>query len=230
VIGSLGPDLCQEDADIGECVARMARYCDAELSVGEALLDQRVACGVGNVYKSEVLWACELDPFTPVGALDIEQRTRLIEAAATQLRANLERPTRVTTTGTPEGLAVYGRFGKPCLRCATPIEVSRHGEQARVTYWCPGCQLYIPLPEREPDDDGESGDGRARRFSWRRRNRRARDDDGGDMRVGDGPTSEAELHHAELPLDPHPAAQAFMAGRHHDPNPLYLDPLLAPDA
>src|SRR5262249_15974677 len=56
VAGSLGPDLCRDDADLGACVERMARFCDAELSVGEALLDQRVACGVGNVYKSEVLW------------------------------------------------------------------------------------------------------------------------------------------------------------------------------
>jgi endonuclease-8 len=238
VIGSLGPDLCAADADIADCVARMARFCDAELSVGEALLDQRVACGIGNVYKSEVLWACELDPFTPVGALDVEQRARLIEAASRLLRANLERPTRITTTGTPEGLAVYGRFGKPCPRCATPIEVSRHGEQARVTYWCPGCQLYIPLPEREPDDDTETGDDRPRRFSWRRKSRRSRDDDGGELRAGNGPTSQAELYLAggrrdarvERPLDPHPAAQAFLAGRHHDPNPLYLDPLLAPDS
>jgi endonuclease-8 len=236
VIGSLGPDLCAEDADIADCVARMARFCDAELSVGEALLDQRVACGVGNVYKSEVLWACELDPFTPVGALDVEQRTRLIEAAAALLRANVERPTRVTTTGTPEGLAVYGRFGKPCPRCTTPIEVLRHGEQARVTYWCPGCQLYIPLPEREADDDAEAGADRPRRFSWRRKNRRAPDADGSG-RAANAPMSDAEFYPSrgrgddgvERRLDPHPAAQAFLAGRHLDPNPLYLDPLLAPD-
>jgi len=237
VIGSLGPDLSAEDADIGECVERMARYCDAELSVGEALLDQRVACGVGNVYKSEVLWACELDPFTPVGALDTGQRTRLLEVAASQLRANLERPTRVTTSGTPEGLAVYGRFGKPCLRCATPVEVTRHGEQARVTYWCPGCQLYIPLPERDLDDAG-ADDGRSRRFSWRRRHRRGRD--GGDH-LGASDDPGVEMRSADhrfgavdgagqLPSDPHPAAQAFLARRPHDLNPLYLDPLLAPEA
>jgi hypothetical protein len=178
-----------------------------------------------------VLWACELDPFTPVGALDVEQRTRLIEVAAAQLRANLERPTRVTTAGTPEGLAVYGRFGKPCPRCATPIEVTRHGEQARVTYWCPGCQLYIPLPEREPDDDAGTDDGRSRRFSWRRKHRRR--DDRTEMAPADDSVDRAspvDERTGDRKSDPHPAAQLFRAGRREDLNPLYLDPLLAPDA
>ena len=150
-----------------------------ELTTAEALLDQRVACGVGNVYKSEVLWACELDPFTPVGALDTEQRTKLIEIAAAMLRANLDTPTRVTSTGSPEGLAVYGRFGKPCLRCSTPIEVRKHGEQARVTYWCPTCQLYLPLPEPDPDElrrrapSRAVGASRGAASPWRRRPGRA---------------------------------------------------------
>jgi endonuclease-8 len=171
VVGSLGPDLCKDDASIAECVDRIARYCDAERTAAEALLDQRIACGVGNVYKSEVLWACELHPFTPVGALDNEQRARLIEKAAELLRANLDTPTRVTASGTPEGLAVYGRFGKPCLRCSTPIEVRKHGEQARVTYWCPSCQLYLPLPEPDPSELAAAPEASPRRFSWRRRER-----------------------------------------------------------
>jgi endonuclease-8 len=172
VVGSLGPDLCKNDANIADCVDRIARYCDAERTAAEALLDQRIACGVGNVYKSEVLWACELHPFTPVGALDNEQRARLIEKAAELLRANLDTPTRVTASGTPEGLAVYGRFGKPCLRCSTPIEVRKHGEQARVTYWCPSCQLYLPLPEPDPNELAAVPEASPRRFSWRRRERR----------------------------------------------------------
>jgi endonuclease VIII len=172
VVGSLGPDLCKVDADVGECVDRMGRYCDAERTAAEALLDQRIACGVGNVYKSEVLWACELHPFTPVGALDNDQRATLIEKASQLLRANLETPTRVTASGSPEGLAVYGRFGKPCLRCSTPIEVRKHGEQARVTYWCPSCQLYLPLPEPDPDEAPLGAEVPTRRFLWRRRERR----------------------------------------------------------
>src|SRR4051794_6236665 len=255
VAGSLGPDLCKQDADIAECVARMARYCDREMTAAEALLDQRVACGVGNVYKSEVLWASELDPFTPVGALDNEQRTKIIEIAATMLRANLDTPMRVTSTGSPEGLAVYGRFGKPCLRCSTPIEVRKHGEQARVTYWCPTCQLYLPLPEPDPDQlDGEP-EARGRRFPWRRRAQR--DDVGGlggdqadahtdapaDARSHGrtGPTdapadapspgragrtdAPADARTTARAADPEPAARAYLAAL----RPTYVDPLLAPE-
>jgi endonuclease-8 len=214
VAGSLGPDLCKADADIADCVARMARYCDRELTAAEALLDQRVACGVGNVYKSEVLWTCELDPFTPVGALDAGQRTRLIEVAAGLLRANLDTPTRVTSTGSPEGLAVYGRFGKPCLRCSTPIEVRKHGEQARVTYWCPNCQLYLPLPEPDPDDADRDAEVRSRRFPWRRRARR-----------DDAPPALGGDYADACAGDPEPAARAYLAAL----RPAYVDPLLTPE-
>jgi endonuclease-8 len=196
VVGSLGPDLCKDDADLAECVERMGRYCEAERTAAEALLDQRIACGVGNVYKSEVLWACELHPFTPVGALDHEQRTKLIEKAAELLRANLDTPTRVTASGSPEGLAVYGRFGKPCLRCSTPIEVRKHGEQARVTYWCPTCQIYLPLPEPDPTAVPPEPPARRGRFAWRRRPRREASDPGEGFGAGDdgqtGDDSEAD--------------------------------------
>ena len=63
----LGPDLVRQGADIDEALARLARYSAAEREIGDALLDQRIANGVGNVYKCEVLFACGLDPFTPVG-------------------------------------------------------------------------------------------------------------------------------------------------------------------
>ncbi len=68
-LGSLGPDLCRADADLRSCVERMARFCDGHEEIGDVLLDQRLCCGVGNVYKSEVLWACRLDPRTQLRAL-----------------------------------------------------------------------------------------------------------------------------------------------------------------
>ena len=149
-LGSLGPDLVLADADILECVARIERYCYQGTTVAELLLDQRIACGVGNVYKSEVLWACEVHPSTTVEALSIDQRYRLIELASRMLQANLEHTARITTTDTPGGLAVYGRTGKPCLRCGQPIQVRKHGEQARVTYFCAGCQLLLGRPDVAP--------------------------------------------------------------------------------
>jgi endonuclease-8 len=138
--GSLGPDLCRPEADLDAAVARTARFCDASTTVATALLDQRIACGVGNVYKSETLWACAVHPDTVVAALDDLQRRRLLEVASSLLRSNLHRVDRMTVPG---GLAVYGRNGRPCPRCGTAVAVTRHGEHARVTYWCPGCQELL---------------------------------------------------------------------------------------
>jgi endonuclease-8 len=147
-LAALGPDLCRPDADLTEAAARLGRL-PGETEVGVALLDQRVACGVGNVYKSETLFACGIDPFIAVGALDAGTRHRLVETAARQLQANLDggaarttvSTTGVTTTGgAPGGVAVYGRAGRPCRRCGTRILSRRQGEAARTTYWCPRCQ------------------------------------------------------------------------------------------
>lgn len=136
-VGHLGPDLCTPDADVDEVLRRMASYLDPTTTIAEVLLDQRVAAGIGNVYKSEVLFACRVDPFASLSDVDEQTRRRLIETAASQLRANLGRSSRETVPG---GLAVYGRQRRPCLRCGTPISMRRHGRQARSTYWCPSCQ------------------------------------------------------------------------------------------
>lgn len=145
-LGSLGPDLCRAGVDIVECVARIERYCAGDSTVAEVLLDQRIACGVGNVFKSEVLWACQVHPLSPIESLSIDQRFRLLETVASMLQANVERVDRVTVPDVPGGTAVYGRTGKPCFRCGSTIEVRKHGQQARVTYFCPGCQVQLGVP------------------------------------------------------------------------------------
>lgn len=134
----LGPDLCRPEPDVDEAVRLMGVHSPAGRKIGEALLDQRIACGVGNVYKSEVCFACGVHPFTPVGAIGDEIRRRLLACAATLLQANLDRPDRTTHAG--GGLAVYGRARRPCRRCATPIAWAKQGEANRGTYWCPTCQ------------------------------------------------------------------------------------------
>jgi endonuclease-8 len=133
----LGPDLASPDPDTAAAAERLARLGDRE--IGVAILDQRVAAGIGNVYKSEVLFACRVDPFAPVSSLDPAARLRLLATAARYLRANTERagPRSTTTSG---GLAVYGRRRHSCRRCGDRIVSARQGEQARVTYWCPTCQ------------------------------------------------------------------------------------------
>jgi endonuclease-8 len=135
----LGPDLCLEDPPVEEVLARLAARADADVEIGPLLLDQQVAAGIGNVFKSEVLWAGRVSPFAKVADVDVETRRRLITIAARQLRAN------VTSVGERStlpggGVAVYGRRGQPCPRCGTPIERAQQGEDPRVTYWCPRCQ------------------------------------------------------------------------------------------
>src|SRR5690606_7757508 len=110
---------------------------EPDTTIAEVLLDQRVAAGIGNVFKSDVLWLCRGDPFAPVSSVDSDTRRQLLETAAAQIRANIRPGHRQTVPG---GLAVYGRRRQPCLRCGTPVQMRRHGEQARSTYWCPTCQ------------------------------------------------------------------------------------------
>jgi endonuclease-8 len=133
---SLGPDLCLKDADIDEALRRMASV-DPSSPIGVVLLDQRVAAGIGNVYKSEVLHACRVDPFVPVGSLGSATRRRLLETASTLLRQNLSGGPRRTVR---EGLAVYERGGRPCRVCGTVIRHRRQGDGGRSTWWCPICQ------------------------------------------------------------------------------------------
>jgi endonuclease VIII len=146
----LGPDLSLPTADLDEAVRRLSAFSAPDRQIGVALLDQRIACGVGNVFKSEALFACGLDPFAPLRALGQAERRELIITAAEQLRENLDGYPRRTV---PEGLAVYGRAGSPCRRCGTPIVMARQGEQVRLTYWCPTCQP--PHPDSGPGPDAE---------------------------------------------------------------------------
>ena len=144
--GRIGPDLVRDDVDLAECVGRVSRFCDPLTPLRDVLLDQRIACGVGNVYKCETLWVCLVDPETPIGSLDADQQMFMFRTASDLLRANLDLADRVTP-GAQGGLAVYGRYLKPCFRCGESIDVTRHGEHARVTYWCPRCQENLgPKP------------------------------------------------------------------------------------
>ena len=136
-LARLGPDLCEPDADLDVVLERVRSLAAPATEIADVLLDQRVAAGIGNVYKSEVLWACGVHPFTPVAAVGPPERRRLLEVAAKLLQANLGAGPRTTH---PAGLAVYGRGRQPCRRCGAPIRTARQGDLARVTYWCPTCQ------------------------------------------------------------------------------------------
>lgn len=151
--GRLGPDLCAPNADLHECAARLFHYDKPEATIAEALLDQRVMCGVGNVYRCEVLWACGIHPWALVSAVPQSTCLDLVVTAANMLRANLHSTHRITAPDVPGGLAVYGRNGQRCSRCGDIIKVVKHGEHARLLYWCPGCQVGCePYPLVDSSD------------------------------------------------------------------------------
>jgi endonuclease-8 len=138
-VDHLGPDLTTDGVDVPACVARM-RTLDPTTELADALLDQRVAAGIGNVYKSEVCFACRVHPLTPVAAVDDDLAIRLFTTAQRMLRANLGGGARSTVGGRAGEVAVYGRRRRPCRRCGTPIVSRRTGRHQRSTYWCPRCQ------------------------------------------------------------------------------------------
>lgn len=135
----LGPDLAKPDPPLSAVVER-ARNAGAA-TLADLLLDQAVASGIGNVYKSEVLFLEGLGPASAPEALDNDTLRALFARAHRLLRGNLGDGNRSTTGTRGRGnYWVYGRAGRPCRRCATPIASDRHGPLARVTYWCPRCQ------------------------------------------------------------------------------------------
>ena len=135
-LAHLGPDLCHADVDLDAVLERVAGS-DSSTEIAEVLLDQRLAAGIGNVYKNEVLWACEVSPFRSLADVDEPMRRRLYETAAEQLQANLGRWKRQTH---PKGLAVYNRAGQGCYRCLGRIRSIEHGDIGRRTWWCADCQ------------------------------------------------------------------------------------------
>ncbi|MBB5937498.1 Fpg/Nei family DNA glycosylase [Streptomyces zagrosensis] len=158
VTGHLGPDLLGPDWDPEEALRRL--LAEPRRPLGEALLDQRNLAGIGNVYKAELCFLLRVSPWLPVSDLGAAQRERLMTLAKKLLEVNKTRSTRVTTAERHPNhqLWVYGRAGRPCVRCGTTIRITEQGSirepagsQARVTYWCPHCQPGpVPDPASAP--------------------------------------------------------------------------------
>ncbi len=139
-LAHLGPDLSDDDVDLTKVVQRSRSLADS-LTLAEMLLHQRVATGVGNVFKSEALFVAKLFPFRNVADVSDAQLTSLWSIAHEQLVANRQTRTRSTTRNAVDNTFVYGRARLPCRLCHHPIEFSRSGARtARSTYWCPECQ------------------------------------------------------------------------------------------
>jgi endonuclease-8 len=140
--GHLGPDLLGPDWDSAEAVRRLSA--EPGRPVGEALLDQRNLAGAGVIYATEMLFLRGIDPWRTVGSLSADELTALGELGHRLLDANKERPGHVTTGDARPGREnwAYGRAGRPCRRCGTPIRKGQQGPpgQERPRYWCPNCQ------------------------------------------------------------------------------------------
>jgi endonuclease-8 len=163
-LGALGPNLLDPTFDRDEVMRRLRAPGRAATEIGPALLDQRALAGIGNVYKSEVLFLERVSPFRRVADLDDETLGRVVDRSRRLLAANAltnggRGPERITTrdprTGRPlpgeprvaGALWVYHRAGRPCHRCGTAIRSVEQGDDLpRLTYWCPSCQ---------PDGAGE---------------------------------------------------------------------------
>ena len=140
VLGHLGPDVLGPDWDAAEATRRLTASPDR--AVGEALIDQSVMAGPGNVYRSEACFLAGIDPRTPTGTLS--DPARLVPLVKSLMERNRAGGRRVTTDDPRPGheLWVYGRAGRPCRRCGTPIRSFRQGPvtEQRVIFFCPSCQ------------------------------------------------------------------------------------------
>jgi len=142
----LSLDLVALDIDLSAIPRRARDFVEADAVISDVLLDQRIACGIGNVYKSEVLFLHQVHPLAPLEALSDAQLLQLYRTAAVLLRRNLAPGPRVTRFENDAAgrLWVYRRSGLHCFRCGAVIQYRRCGKDWRSTYWCPGCQPAPP--------------------------------------------------------------------------------------
>ena len=148
VLRDLGPDPLSTQFDASEAIRRIQARPDLEIA--DALLDQTVIAGIGNEFKSEVLFGARVNPFTTVHDLSPEVIARIVDVAKRFMSANviegaaagtISYGRRTTRRADPSArLWVFGREGQPCRRCGTPISRQRQGPHARNTFWCAKCQ------------------------------------------------------------------------------------------
>ncbi len=127
----LGPDILAEPPDLTGMVARL-RGGHQGRELGDALLDQRLVAGIGNVWKAESLWRAQLSPWLRLDQVSDEELLRVLGEAARLMRAALD--------GKGGKRVAYRRAGRPCPRCSAPIRSRGQGDDNRTAYWCPGCQ------------------------------------------------------------------------------------------
>ncbi|HEY1813043.1 MAG TPA: DNA-formamidopyrimidine glycosylase family protein [Kofleriaceae bacterium] len=126
---SLGPDVLAGGFDARDAARRASAH--PQRTIGEVLLDQRVAAGIGNIWKTESCFACRVDPRTLVCNLPEHVLVQIYEAARELMQQSVDGD---------RAFSAYTRTGKPCPRCGAPIAAYQLGDPPRWTWSCPGCQ------------------------------------------------------------------------------------------
>jgi endonuclease-8 len=127
----LGPDILAEPPDFDRMVANLRRA-DGAREVGDAILDQRLVAGIGNLWRTETLWHARVSPWRPLASLGDADLRRVLGEAARLMRASVDSGREERT--------IYRLAGRPCPRCRTSIQARGQGEANRTAYWCPTCQ------------------------------------------------------------------------------------------
>jgi endonuclease VIII len=127
----LGPDILAEPLDLAGMVANLRRQHQGR-ELGDALLDQRLVAGIGNVWKAEALWHAQLSPWLRLEQVSDAELERVLAETARLMRSALDGPGGKRT--------VYGQAGRPCPRCGVKVRSRGQGDDNRIAYWCPGCQ------------------------------------------------------------------------------------------
>lgn len=126
-VARLGPDIMASPPDLDGMLSRL-RAAGPGREVGDALLDQRLVAGIGNMWKAEALFAAEISPWRPLGELSDDELRTVLGAASGLMQGSRGRR------------QVYRRAGRPCPRCESLVRSHPQGDAARIAYWCPRCQ------------------------------------------------------------------------------------------
>lgn len=148
-IASLGPDLLDEMFDAEAAFANFRQRAIAGRTIGEAIMDQTLMAGVGNIWKHETLFRCGLNPWLTLRELRDEDLRTVISTAHQLLRASVGKPNSLMSRGRPTMFA-YLRGGQPCRRCGTRLRSAPQGGDIRQTAWCPRCQAQRPEQVAHP--------------------------------------------------------------------------------
>jgi endonuclease-8 len=147
-IRRLGPDALERPFRIAEARKRLLARANAKLA--DLLLDQTFVAGVGNKYKSDILWQLGLDPFMRASQLTARERTALLTAIPRVLRFGYEHGGRTRPLEEDESPAswnhkhfAFRRSGRPCWRCGETVRGDRK-RSARMTFYCARCQPGRP--------------------------------------------------------------------------------------